>query len=362
MPTSVGVSSVNEQIRQRRSGTVALIPAYRPSSDLEALCATLLKRGLGVVVVDDGSGEEYRRVFSHLPEETVVLRHSSNEGKGAALKTGLAYIRDELNGYRTVVTADADGQHLPRDIERIGDFWRMTEPMLVLGSRHLSSEAPLRSRFGNTLTRYIFHLATGVKVFDTQTGLRAFSTGLIPQMLEIPGDRYEYELNVLLWAARSEVPVQEEPIRTVYTNKNATSHFNPLLDSLRVYSSFLKFSLSSLAAWALDFALVLSLTAVMLHAGVSSAIALLVGVVGARVVSCTFNFLVNRRFVFDKTSRVAARAAGYFSLAAVVLGANFALVYVGTVVVGLQLWLAKIITEATLFGFSYSVQKRLVFS
>ena len=90
---------------------------------------------------------------------------------------------------------------------------------------------PLRSNFGNHVTRFVFYVTTGCKLHDTQTGLRAFQDTLIPKLLMIPGERYEYEMNVLMYFAKSKEKIIEEWIETVYLEKNESSHFNPIKDS-----------------------------------------------------------------------------------------------------------------------------------
>lgn len=339
---------------------VVLIPAYRPPDCLEDLCETILAGGREVVVVDDGSGPEFGAMFAALPSGVVVLHSAENQGKARALKTGLQYIHEQMPHCAAVVTADADGQHDPADIERVVNHERSRHGSLVLGSRTFEGAVPPRSRFGNTMTRLVFAARTGLRLQDTQTGLRAFSVALIPDLLEIPGERYEYELNVLLWAADTGRDIVEVPIRTIYIDDNASSHFRSVADGLRVYSSLLRFSLSSLVAFALDFALVL-VFAQLLSGHVAPGIALLIGVIAARIVSSSVNFLVNRTFVFRSAGQVLASAAGYYALAAVVVGANFSLIYLGTIVVGMQLWLVKLLTEIALFGLSYATQKRVVF-
>lgn len=232
------------------SQVAVLIPAYRPGPDLERLTSALLAQGFLVVVVNDGSESDFDPVFSALDDRAVVLAHSQNLGKGCALKTGIAYILRNVPECFGIVTADADGQHSPEDIARVAARLLATPSgtRLILGSRHFEGRIPLRSRLGNTVTRYVFAAATRVKLTDTQTGLRAFDLTLAAQLLAVPGNRFEYELNVLLWAARQHVPLYEVAIRTVYIAGNATSHFNPLLDSIRIYRCILKFSLSSLTA------------------------------------------------------------------------------------------------------------------
>lgn len=221
---------------------IVLIPAYRPDRALTDLVAALpLRAGvLDAVVVDDGSGPDFAGIFAAAGDHGAdVVSYPDNRGKGAALKAGLAHIQVVFPG-RGVVCADADGQHLVADILSVAA--RVREGVLVLGVRRFDGPVPLRSRLGNTLTREAFHLVTGVRVSDTQTGLRACDASLLPRLGQVEGRRYEYELNVLLRLATEGVTIDEVPIRTVYVADNRSSHFDPLRDSARIYGQLLRFA------------------------------------------------------------------------------------------------------------------------
>ena len=184
-----------------------LIPAYKPDDKLVALTDQLLTHDdLKLVVVDDGSGEAFRPVFEALDKRVTLISYPDNKGKGGALKTGIRYIMDHMPECERLVTADADGQHRYADIRRVLDKSEEMPGALVLGSRAFDGDVPLRSRFGNAMTRQVFAIASGVKVRDTQTGQRGFDRDGMRLFVDVPGDRYEYEINMLLTAARAEMP------------------------------------------------------------------------------------------------------------------------------------------------------------
>ena len=191
---------------------VALIPAYKPSFSLLELLRSLSDLGFQIVVVNDGSGLDYEKLFFDCSRYAEVLHHENNQGKGSALKTGLRYIYKTYQADCIVVTVDADGQHLASDALNVAKAVEGSPHSLVLGSRKLGKTAPLRSRFGNSITRLIFRLSTGRKVYDTMTGLRAFDGHMIPKMIIIEGERYEYEMNVLLRLAKEKVPIIEQEL------------------------------------------------------------------------------------------------------------------------------------------------------
>lgn len=226
-----------------------LIPAYKPDMRLVELTNLLLTHDdLRVVVVDDGSGEGFRDVFSALDGRVHFITYPVNKGKGGALKTGIKYIYDNMPECERLITADADGQHTYPDIQKVIEKSIECPGALVLGSREFDGDVPFRSKFGNSLTRLVFSVATGVRVRDTQTGLRGFDREGMKAFLDVPGERYEYEINVLLVAARSKTPIHEVTIKTVYINDNESSHFNPVKDSMKIYSCIFRFAFSKRTA------------------------------------------------------------------------------------------------------------------
>ncbi|MBE6565227.1 MAG: glycosyltransferase family 2 protein [Ruminococcaceae bacterium] len=218
------------------SSTVILIPAYKPTDALLTLLKTLHGMGFSVVCIDDGSGPAFDRIFEQAAQTADVLRYPLNKGKGGALKLGIRHIAESeaYRSFRAIVTADADGQHTPKDILRVAETMEKTDG-LVLGVRRFTGKVPLRSRFGNSLTVGVFALASGKRLSDTQTGLRAFSIEKAPLYASIGGERYEYEMNVLFAAVENRIPITEVDIETVYENDNKGSHFHAIRDSFRIY-------------------------------------------------------------------------------------------------------------------------------
>ncbi|MGF7143885.1 glycosyltransferase involved in cell wall biosynthesis [Anaerotaenia torta] len=338
---------------------IVLIPAYQPENSLLDLVREVNTSGFLSIVVDDGSGSQYIELFEKISELTVVLRHPQNCGKGRAIKTGLQYIFETIADEYTVVTMDADGQHRVEDAARICQVSERHPGALVLGSRKLKDHVPLRSRFGNTVTRYVFRLSTGQKVYDTQTGLRAFSASLIPAMLEIAGERYEYEMNVLLEFTCKKIPIEEIEIATIYMDNNAGSHFDILKDSFRIYKEIFKFSASSFLSFIVDYS-IYSLMSV-LTGGLGASVSLTMSNIIARILSASMNYSLNRKWVFKSKTNAAKSALQYFALAIVILAANtFAL----SILVE-QIWMnryrAKLLIELCFFALSWFVQHFVIF-
>lgn len=213
---------------------VLLLPVFQPGDGLSSLIADVRRAdpGCRIVVVDDGSDRPV-----DAPGCT-VLRHPVNRGKGAALKTGFAYAADVCPG-QDVVCADADGQHSVEDILRVAERVGVTGAT-VLGVRRVRRMPP-RSRVGNAITRELFRAATGHWVRDTQTGLRGYPSDLLLWLIDVPGERFEYEMNMLLAAARAGHPIEQVEIATTYLDGNASSHFGSVRDAARVYRALLRF-------------------------------------------------------------------------------------------------------------------------
>lgn len=342
---------------------IVLIPAYEPGEPLVGFVRSIVAAGVAraVVVVDDGSGHDYTDVFARVADlgspavPCEVIGHPANRGKGHALRVGVDHVLRHHPG-EVVVCADCDGQHAVDDLVAVAAAVDPTGRTIVLGARAFAGDVPLRSRFGNGVTRRVFRWSTGVTLQDTQTGLRGYPPGLLPWLLRIRGDRFEYELDVLLAARDAGVRLVEVPISTRYLDGNASSHFRPIRDSIRVYVPFLRFGASSLVAFGLDATLFFGLMAA------TGSLAL--SVVAARVVSASANYALNRSVVFEhgRARSVRASAWRYASLAAAIMGANYALLRLLHDELGIWLVPAKLLTELTLFLASYRVQRRWVFA
>lgn len=220
---------------------IALIPAYNPTDKMPETVSKLKEFDYTVIIVNDGSTEEYMYLFEQSDKADMILTHSQNRGKGAAMKTGFKFILENCKPPYTVVTVDADGQHQLPDIQTVTRTAMSNPGTLIVGSRRLGKDAPYRSRSGNAITRAMLHTLTPVKkVYDTQSGLRAFSDELIPSMIEIEGERYEYEMNMLIGINDRGFPIKEVRIQAVYIGDNSCSHFRTWYDAQRIYRIIFK--------------------------------------------------------------------------------------------------------------------------
>ncbi len=230
-----------------------VIPAYEPPGAFVPYVKELLSCQEGpVLVVDDGSGETFAPVFRALERlpGCRVLTHERNRGKGAALKTAIAWYNGHwgkemsCNGIaacKGIVTADCDGQHSLEDVLRICRELTARPDTLILGCRRFDREnTPRRSVLGNRLISFGMRVFGRVRLEDTQTGLRGLPAAMLRELETLRGDRYEYELNMLLLAGKRGIPIHTIPIQTLYYNGNEASHYRTLTDSARILGQLIR--------------------------------------------------------------------------------------------------------------------------
>jgi glycosyltransferase involved in cell wall biosynthesis len=339
------------------SDVPVVIPAYKPSPSLAALVEGLLDLGTrAIIVIDDGSGPEFADHFQRLAslDRVHVIHHAVNLGKGAALKTGLNYAQVQFPGSCGVVTADADGQHHPEDIMRIAERLRANPDALIMGVREFGSRVPWKSRIGNTVTRSLMRLVVGQKLTDTQTGLRGIPATLIPHLLHIASQGYEFELDMLIACKHQACPVLEEPIRTIYLDGNKGSHFHPITDSMRIYFVLLRFGGISLLTAALDnlvFTIVFTLSGNIVRSQITS-----------RFAGMILSYAGARQGVFHSRQRHAVVLPKFVLL---VVGSgllSYTLLRWINTTFGLPVILAKLCAEGLLFIANFAIQRDLVFT
>ncbi len=337
---------------------VVVIPAFKPDKSLIQLLKDLKEIGFErIVVVDDGSGKAYEEIFQKAERlNCYIAVHAENRGKGAALKTGIQKAIDCFGNENSYITADADGQHLPKDIKKVADTLENNPDSLILGTRDFSKgNVPWKSLCGNRITSVFFRLTNGVSCPDTQTGLRGIPSKLEKLALTEEGSRYEYEMNFLTDASKS-APLYFVPIQTVYRDGNKSSHFRPIADSARIYGRFLRFIASSLTGAAVDY-LIFSILILLLAMPQTEEIFL--ATVIARIVSGIVNFILNKHRTFHSRMPVGPEAARYLTLFIVQMCASAGLVSLFTLL--LPAAASKLIVDTCLFFISFVIQKNWVF-
>ena len=242
---------MNKEIRY-----VALVPSYEPDDKLKKVVDDLKKNRFDIIVINDGSDLKYETIFNECG--TKVISYPTNRGKGYAIKKGIEYVKDNYKDY-IIVIVDSDGQHEASDALNLCKYVEKHPDTLAIGKRLRKDNVPLRSKIGNNITKYVFSLATDEEIYDTQSGLRAFEEQLTEYMLEVKGDRFEYEMNVLLRLKDRGINYKEIEIKTIYIDDNKGSHFNVILDSMRIYSQIIKYKIKSILLFVFEFILFMTL-------------------------------------------------------------------------------------------------------
>jgi glycosyltransferase involved in cell wall biosynthesis len=337
------------------SKIIFLIPSYRPTVVSCELLEELRKTDPSpIVVVDDGSGPAYRELFeraNQLPGVT-VLTNAINLGKGAALKHGMNHILVNHPNCLGVITVDADGQHIVSDILKVANELRVRAAEAVFGSRDFKRDVPLRSKIGNVISRYVYRFLVGLNLSDTQTGLRGIPRRLMELSLGIRSNRYEFETEQIIAAKTAGFKFREVSIQTVYIDDNRGSHFNPVLDSFRIYFVLLRYALSSIATALTDFIVFYILTA--------NGMALLTANMSARAVALWIQFVLLKKYVFKSKAGMSIFAAyvayvffsGYVSSA---MQAQFAGHFIDSPL------LAKVVVESVIWIFNFMFLRDIIF-
>ena len=348
-----------------------IIPSYQPDQKLIELLMTFMKADVyPVIVVDDGGGEDYRTIFSMAKElmgdKMILLTHEVNHGKGAALKTAFKYVLENLSDASGVVTADSDGQHDVDSILSVKKALEENDDALILGVRTFDSDKiPWKSKFGNTLTRKVVAYVSGLDISDTQTGLRGIPTNMLPDLLKIKSDRYEFEMKMLLEAVNKyKKQIVEIPIKTIYESKdNHKTHFNPVLDSVRIYrvlgAQLFKFLFASLSSSVIDLA-AFQILCIILKGYFSFYVAL--ATVIARIISASYNCFMNYKVVFGSSKDIKKAVTKYIVLAILQMSVSALLVTALTFVFGaVPEVVIKAIVDTLLFFISYKIQQKYIF-
>lgn len=335
---------------------IVVIPAYNPPPIFADLVEQVLQRAdWQVVVVDDGTRTEQKQVFKAISADRVtILTHAVNLGKGAALKTAMNYALSRFGRNITILTLDADGQHLVSDLAAVAQTAAKHSSALILGVRDLGYRStPLRSFVGNKFTKIVVHALVGLRISDTQTGLRAVPGSFAEKLLRLESNGYEFELEMLVIARHMRITVIEQKIETVYSAGNATSHFRPLVDSIRIYVVLLRFVTVALISAIVDNLIFLSLLQTstdVLHAEFL-----------ARCLTVPLNFVLLRRFVFYSALDLRQVLPRYLGVVAVFFCLSAIFVSIRTAN-GFSAVSAKLFVEGLLFFANFIIQRDYVFA
>lgn len=349
--------------------TLVLIPALNPPENLIEYIKELKENGLNeILIVNDGSSDNFKFIFENAQKMgCVVFEHEKNLGKGKALKNGFKYFLENYNleDFNGVVTADSDGQHKVEDVLKISKQLDENVRNLILGCRNFDDDiVPARSKFGNKVTINVFRIFYNKKISDTQTGLRGFPNNILKEMLEISGDKFEYETRMLIYCFDNNIKIDEVEISTVYFNNNAETHFNAITDSARIYkvifSSFLRYLFSSISSFVVDVTL-FTLFLIFFKNYFQISKAIIFSTIFARVISSIFNFILNKNYVFNSKIKIKNLIFKYYLLCICIMLSSAFFTSIIWSLLKINETVVKIFVDLFLFLMSYSIQKNYIF-
>ncbi len=354
------------------SNVSIIIPSLNPDQKLMQVVKSLIAVGFeDIILVNDGSDDVHMQPFEEAAKysQCTILTHEQNRGKGRALKTAFSFVLEHRPNSVGVITVDGDNQHKAEDIIACKHAMLERKNQVILGCRDFSADdVPPRSKFGNNMTRWVFRYICGLRITDTQTGLRAIPRQYLEDFISLRGERFEYETNMLLRLKEKKIPFYEVTIQTVYIEENASSHFNPLVDSFKIYklifAYFFKFIFSSAASCLLDLGLY-TVIGMISKSFVPLKESILIATVLARAGSSLFNFSVNHKAVFHSEQPMKKTIVKYYILCICQMMVSYVGVWGLTALLQLERYgttvIIKAIVDCILFLLSYQIQKRWIF-
>lgn len=352
------------------------MPALDPDEKTLTVLTGLRDAGFDdILLIDDGSadGEEGRPDVRSIFERAEalgceVLHHGKCAGRGAALRTGFRYFLNTRKDRAGVVTVDSDGQHRPEDAVCVASLMLERGDAIVIGRRDLSDKTlPQHTRTSGRVTSLMVRLFCGLKLRDPQSGLRAIPTRHLEELCRVKGDRYEYEINILLESKTRSIPVIECDIDADYSAADRTTHYRSVRDSVRINSMFLKFAMSSLSSCLIDI-LCFWFFAHLLNSsgGRLETFAVPIASVAARVISTFFGYIINRHGVFGTKGSSRKTVTRYVISEVAIMLASALCTWLLTTLLGANVaWvqtLLKCVVDTALFFVNFRLQHEWVFT
>lgn len=347
-----------------------VIPALNPDDKLinliNKITSTVALNNIikQIIIVNDGSDKQHQIIFNQLSRqhpELTILKHSTNRGKGAALKTAFSYVQNHSSDIDGVATMDSDGQHTVSALHSCLDKFSLNTNRLIIGVRHFTNNIPFRSQFGNLLTSGLVRILTRQNISDTQTGLRVIPISYTESLISFPGNRFEFEFDMLLQAKKYDVQVVEQPIPTIYLDGNASSHFRVIRDSIAIYSRFLKFAASGLISFLIDISLFYLVLFILGNHVLNS---IMIATIVSRVLSSVANYIINHQVVFNNAGHQTLIKYAFLFVAQMFASGFFTDLLTALLPVTngpIMPTIAKMIVDFILFMISYRIQSNFIF-
>lgn len=346
-----------------------IIPSLDPDYRMIELIDDLHKAGINnIVICNDGSSEKYESFYEIAKEKygCVIIKHENNMGKGRALKDSFLYCIENMDDLLGCITADSDGQHSVECILKCMESMKVHPQKLILGVRNFDEiGVPWKSRWGNMLTSKVCKYFCGINISDTQTGLRGIPAFFMKELLNVPGERFEFETQMLIETI-NRVEIEEVTIKTIYDSvDNHATHFNPVKDSIRIYKifgkMFFKYIFSSMSSCVVDILLFILFEMIICRLFPQFRFYIAASTVMARLLSATYNYLLNHKFVFKSNKEHKTSLIKYASLAGVQMMCSALFTSILAISPRFTDVVAKIIVDTTLFFISYYLQRKYIF-
>jgi len=340
-----------------------LIPVYKPSEEMINVLKELSNDNYErIIVIDDGSGEEFIEIFEQAKtiNNVYVLHHFINMGKGRALKTGVNYyLTTSKKNSSGIVTASADRQYITEDIKRTALEMITKKDMMILGAGKPNKDLPFKVKADNFVTRFIFRLVSGRKIYDIQTGLRAIPRDYLPQILAVAGEKDEYEIAMLMELNNIKLGIKEIDVEKDYSN-NADVNFKSTVSSWKIYKVILGYVFSS------AFSAIVDIVLFSYFFNINNTLKghLFLSIALARVISSIVNFSINRSVLLAKhrtDGNIKKHLLKYYSLAVTILALSYSFTYLLVNMLGVNAVISKALCDSVLFIVSFFVQKRFIF-
>lgn len=217
---------------------IVIMPTFNPLPNLVDYVKNIIELDVNqVIIVNDGSDEKYQWVFENLStiDHCKVLVHNKNRGKGRALKTGFQYVLKKYPKTGSVLTVGAHGQHTIDDVKLILHNLKIFSNGIILGVRNFrTKDLSIINTLGNSAVSLLFNLLFHKRILDIQTGLRCIPRKELPWLLKVPGESFDYDMNMLIEAIKRDVPIYEIPIGRVRVKKNSVICYDEIVSTHQV--------------------------------------------------------------------------------------------------------------------------------
>ena len=344
-----------------------IIPAYQPDGEMIGLIHQLRQNGVSnIIVVDDGSGAAYAELFQRAKEEygCSLIYHAENLGKGRALKSAFNMILGSGNDVLGCVTMDCRGSFSCADILKVMEELAAHPTELIMGKRVLDvTRMTKKSRAGNKVLQLSFHYLVGILVTDVQSGLRGIPVSYMRKLMNVKGERYEFDTNMLINCKKCSVAVREIALETIYSARRNQEQYRVIRDNLSIYLTFATYIFTSMFASIVDLILFVILCDMLGRFRIlsSTQMYVVIATAMARCVSATVNYRLNYRIVFKTKSAQTSTFAKWVILCIVQMAMSAAAVSVLHGLIGGPEILFKIPVDFCLFFFSYYFSREFVY-